>query len=558
MHLGGFEDFRTPIFHSSGKWLFTSGANGVLAFWESSSTLIARELPPPAGRLPGVALELTWSPDGKSLFALCDNMHDNIVRMQHEIYHLDAATGAKRRTLSLRAANEPDYRMGRTAESLRVSADGRTLACVDGDAHQALLFNLETGQEARRLSLPEDMITSHISSDANYLIVGRNNMVFTQVELANDKRIDFTYQADAILPAAPQAFPGQNIARAFKAEYTPGNTQVLAAVTRANNENGYLYYLLDIKSGKFFPVPELGKGDNGRQIYDWRYAPDSLHLFTSDNQIVECATMQPVLNLNRDDNSSHLGELSSVTFSPDGRYLAFGTSDGRVVLLDRRTGDKRMELSGHTQSVRAISFAPDGKHFASSSNDGVVLCWKMPAITPPPTVPVIARELDDAWSNLGHSDSYAAYQSLLKLVQGGDDTVKLIRDHFKDFRGDSATITQLIGDLDNDESTVRERASMELIKRGTEVEAQIRATLDNPPSLEVKARCKIILEALKSPRNTHSIAAIRLRAITALEWIGSTQAAEVLKTLAKGALAERERSEAKAALERIEKAKAAK
>jgi WD40 repeat protein len=61
-------------------------------------------------------------------------------------------------------------------------------------------------------------------------------------------------------------------------------------------------------------------------------------------------------------------------FSPDGRRLAIGTSDGLVRLYDPATGALVRALKGHERKVLALAFSPAaGGPLASAGEDGKVL-----------------------------------------------------------------------------------------------------------------------------------------------------------------------------------------
>jgi Tol biopolymer transport system component len=76
----------------------------------------------------------------------------------------------------------------------------------------------------------------------------------------------------------------------------------------------------------------------------------------------------------------HNGEVVSVltvAYSPDGRVLATGGSDGTINLWDVATGRRSRTLSGHMGRVKGIAFSPDGRTLASGSWDKTVRLWDL-------------------------------------------------------------------------------------------------------------------------------------------------------------------------------------
>jgi WD40 repeat protein len=69
--------------------------------------------------------------------------------------------------------------------------------------------------------------------------------------------------------------------------------------------------------------------------------------------------------------------MTGVAFSPDGKLLATGSTDGIVRLLDPSTGEELRQLTGHTDwiVIRGVVFSPDGKTLATASIDGTIRLW---------------------------------------------------------------------------------------------------------------------------------------------------------------------------------------
>ncbi len=67
-------------------------------------------------------------------------------------------------------------------------------------------------------------------------------------------------------------------------------------------------------------------------------------------------------------------EMLAVAFSPDGKILASGGTDGAVTIWPAAGGDALKKLE-HAGWVTALAFSPDGKLLASGSSDQTVQVW---------------------------------------------------------------------------------------------------------------------------------------------------------------------------------------
>jgi len=73
--------------------------------------------------------------------------------------------------------------------------------------------------------------------------------------------------------------------------------------------------------------------------------------------------------------AGHSGDVSAVTYSPDGKLLATVSSDKEIILWEAATGKELMTLRGHSQAIEDIAFSPDGKYLATASDDKTVKLW---------------------------------------------------------------------------------------------------------------------------------------------------------------------------------------
>jgi WD40 repeat protein len=64
-----------------------------------------------------------------------------------------------------------------------------------------------------------------------------------------------------------------------------------------------------------------------------------------------------------------------VRFSPEGKYLAFSSTDGTVHLWEVTTRQARLVLDGRLPQPVSLSFSPDGSRIATRANDGTGQVW---------------------------------------------------------------------------------------------------------------------------------------------------------------------------------------
>jgi hypothetical protein len=75
----------------------------------------------------------------------------------------------------------------------------------------------------------------------------------------------------------------------------------------------------------------------------------------------------------------HQGPVGCVAFSPDGRLLLSGGTDGTVRLWRVADGDELQCFQGHGGKVQAVAFGPDARVGYSGGSDGTIRRWSLPA-----------------------------------------------------------------------------------------------------------------------------------------------------------------------------------
>jgi hypothetical protein len=249
--------------------------------------------------------------------------------------------------------------------------------------------------------------------------------------------------------------------------------------------------------------------------------------------------------------------VHSTAFSADGKVLAGGTHDGRVVLWEVASGRPICSFGAQRSSVEAVQFSADGKRLISVNLRGVAL-WELddPAFWGADSRKVAADEL---WGQLAGPDAAKAYRAMRALVRDPAAALPVLRARLKPATGHlDDLLRKLVRDLDSKEFRDRERAHLELERRIKDAEPFLRYRLTLPASEEVKRRTRALLAKttpsrgpLRQPGELVGETLRAVRAVQVLERIGSAEARKVLTALAAGAPSAPETRDAQAALKRL-------
>jgi WD40 repeat protein len=73
----------------------------------------------------------------------------------------------------------------------------------------------------------------------------------------------------------------------------------------------------------------------------------------------------------------HSTYVTSVAFSPNGRFILTGSEDSTACLWEAATGDEIRCFQGHSASVKSAIFSPDGRQVLTGSEDGTARVWNI-------------------------------------------------------------------------------------------------------------------------------------------------------------------------------------
>jgi hypothetical protein len=241
--------------------------------------------------------------------------------------------------------------------------------------------------------------------------------------------------------------------------------------------------------------------------------------------------------------------LTGPTFSPDEKYLAFGSH--RSVRVFEFASWR--EVTSFDGTGSPLGFAPDGRTIAAAG-DTAVLLWDLTGREPDGrlrTQRLDPRALESLWGDLSSDDAPRGHRAVWSLIAGAEQSVPFLRERLARRPAvEDEQIRQWIAGLDSDQFAARERATAELKKLGHFAEPALRQALRGNPPSEPRRRIEQLLQQLATPG--YQLRASRVTEV--LEQVGTPEARKVLEALAKGeGLLGRQ---AKASLARLERPRA--
>jgi hypothetical protein len=164
-------------------------------------------------------------------------------------------------------------------------------------------------------------------------------------------------------------------------------------------------------------------------------------------------------------------------------------------------------------------------------------------------VPLTAKELAAVWTDLAEVDARRGQKAIRTALGVPEQALALLLKELKPARvPDAKSLTRILQDLESESFKAREEATRELEKMGDAAAPMVRSALGDNGTLELKRRLEGLLETYAGAQRRRT-----LRAVQALEHLGTPAARELLARLAEGAPEALLTREAKAAAQRLTK-----
>lgn len=243
-------------------------------------------------------------------------------------------------------------------------------------------------------------------------------------------------------------------------------------------------------------------------------------------------------------------------FSPDGKIVASDLNSAEITLWDAFTGKQMARLQGHRGDICSLCFSPDGRYLITGSADTTILIWdyrRMLSRAPGEAARLTPERLEQLWVDLQSADAERGYRAVAALLGVPEQATELLRKKIPlTAAHDQRRIQAIIADLDSASFEDRTRADAELSDLGPLAESALRLALSKPLGLEKKRRIERILDRVpNTPPPGRWLGVVR--ALDALELIGSREAQQLLEEWSKGGAEAPQAQEARRSLERLKR-----
>jgi WD40 repeat protein len=281
--------------------------------------------------------------------------------------------------------------------ALALSPDGRTLASGGQDA-RVKLWDAASGKQLNELLGHTNLILSvAFSPDGQRLVTGGMDGTARVWDFASGKQLASETVAPGGAGTLPTIFAPSGVH--IGAGCPDGTIRWLRSTT-SSSRPGWTGSTANVSSLAYGPDGRLlasGSGDGtirlwldstGAQVQVLRGHTGNVNGVAFAPFERKIASISGDLKLWNIDSGKELLTINaaagfSVAFSPDGRFLATGMSDGTITLWDAATGAGVESLQGHAEMVRCLAFSTDGTTLASAAGDGTIKLWGAGPTAPP-------------------------------------------------------------------------------------------------------------------------------------------------------------------------------
>ena len=237
------------------------------------------------------------------------------------------------------------------------------------------------------------------------------------------------------------------------------------------------------------------------------------------------------------DLAGHKGRVFAMTFSPDGRFLASGGLDKTIRIWELATGKEVHRHTGHQGVITVLGFAQKSPRLISGSTDRTALLWNTAgSLVSQLELPKFDDDvLGRLWGDLSSAAPSRAYLAIGTLAAAEEQSFPFLYRQMEGLLIPSKNnrIEQLLKDLDDDDSIIRQRATRELRQLRQVAQPLLLKVLKQTKSAEVRLRLRYILNGSDNVSRFSDADILRMhRLIQLAEDAGTPAGRSILELLA--------------------------
>jgi WD40 repeat protein len=343
------DNIELVAYSPDGKTVASKSRNGSARLFSAAT---GKEL-----RLPGSERVLQpsavkYSPDGKTLAS---------VMLSHTAHLWDVATGKGLRALvGDERVTFGNYLCYGSSAPAAYSPDSKTLA-VRSEGSRMHLWDIATGAEIRSITEHDhrSINAAAFSPDGKTLALGESDNTVRLWDVATGKELQTLKGHTSDVTAVTYSPDGKTLASASKDR----TVRLWSAATGA-------------------PLRTIAAHRDA--ISSLVYSPDGKTLASASHDKTACL-WDVATGAERQAFAGHAGEVYSVVYSPDNKTLASGSNDGTARLWDIATGKAQKTLDGYQGKIgsehpcilaSSVTYSLDGKTLAFLGSDDSIRLFR--------------------------------------------------------------------------------------------------------------------------------------------------------------------------------------